>query len=544
MRAIMRSTLPVIAGAILLASLPALAQDTEQLPYRIDFNPAEDVSQLDRYKGEEKLFLNVKFLVTPEKAAVEKVGKYKIVIEEEGKFVRELDVIPPPADEELSVVLAMDISGSMTKFGRIEQARRAAAVFFDPQRGLPARADCGLILFNHKVAESRTPSSDRAALQKLIAAATPNGGTAYLDATDKAIDMLKPFTSKSKAVVLMTDGVDINSDKTLEDVIAKAKAANVRVYTIGLGEPGKQDRVTSVLVLDRSGSMNLPANNQDKRAKILALRDAASRFVNSIGSTRRSTILKFSDSVELPKEFTNDKRRLKRQIADIDAQGETAVFDAVYTAVGILDAEGAPGKRAVVAMTDGIDNSSRRRVDEVIARAKEAKIPLYMLGFGRKGELDLTTMQNMADKTGGKFYHAENEQALVQLFENLSIQLHDDGIDEKSLIQLATATKGTYSPAKNLDKLDFILQKVTKLIQATPYDVTFPSLRQVKDGLTRHITLKLVSGTGQVVAEKEGVTQVRGLVIAEMTPLVYLGLLGILGVLIALPGMLRRRSSY
>src|SRR5207302_8482742 len=101
------------------------------------------------------------------------------------------------------------------------------------------------------------------------------------------------------------------------------------------------------------------------------------------------------------------------------------------------EADGAKGKRAVVAMTDGVDNSSRRRVDEVIERAKEGKIALYMLGFGRDRELDEKTMQAMASETGGKYYHAKNEKALMEIFENLSIQLHYDGIDETTLTQLA-----------------------------------------------------------------------------------------------------------
>jgi hypothetical protein len=173
-----------------------------------------------------------------------------------------------------------------------------------------------------------------------------------------------------------------------------------------------------------------------------------------------------------------------------------------------------------------------------------------MLGFGRKGELDVATMEDMAKQTGGKFYYAENEQKLLQLFENLSIQLHDDGIDEASLKLLARETGGKYYSAKNVEKLDFILEEVTKKIQATPYNITFASLRQVRDGVPRQVSLKLLRSTGQaggkeesyeVVGTEEGQALVHGLVIAEMTPVVYLPLLGVLVGLIALPGLLKRK---
>ena len=66
-----------------------------------------------------------------------------------------------------------------------------------------------------------------------------------------------------------------------------------------------------------------------------------------------------------------------------EARGETALFDAVFSALATLEAYNPPGKKVVVAMTDGIDNISRRRADEVIERAKDANVALFMLGFGR-----------------------------------------------------------------------------------------------------------------------------------------------------------------
>ncbi len=123
-------------------------------------------------------------------------------------------------------------------------------------------------------------------------------------------------------------------------------------------------------------------------------------------STGRTTLIPFNTAVSTPKPFSNNKFALTRDIQGLEPSGETALFDATYAAIATLDASGTRGKRAVVAMTDGVDNSSRRRVEEVIERAREAKIALHMLGFGRKGELDEKAMQAMAAQTGGKYYHA------------------------------------------------------------------------------------------------------------------------------------------
>ncbi|MBM4067444.1 MAG: VWA domain-containing protein [Planctomycetes bacterium] len=542
-RAALLLGLVLVVGAVPVFGQKAAKPSKEEnanadVPYKLEFNPKEDLTKFNDAKG--RLMLRVEFAVLPRKGVpLDPDKEYTIIIKEDGKVHEKIEMPRPKKQEELAVVLAMDVSGSMSEHRRMDQARRASDVFF---KSLPASADTGLILFNHKPQVLVPPPGNREKMRREIETITPSGGTAYFDAALRAFDMLLPFASKSKALVLMTDGVDINSDAAIEQVIARAKKDKVRIYTVGIGEPGRLQQVTSVLVLDKSGSMTLPANDKDKLSKIDALKNAADKFVNTIGASRRSALLEFSDDVDVPAAFTNDKFDLKRKIKQIHARGETAFLDAVYAAVATLEAEDAPGKSAVVAMTDGIDNRSRRRVDEVVARALEAKVPLYVLGFGRDNELDSTTMKKMAEDTKGMFFRATNDQELMKHFENLSIKLHDDGIDEVSLQRLADETAGKYYSAKDVTQLDFILKKVTSNIQGSKHSVTFPSWRQVQDGLPRNVTLELAS-EGKTLVQKKGAAQTSGLVIAEMAPLPYLILLGTLAALIVLPGMFRKKTG-
>jgi VWFA-related protein len=544
---------------ILLATLPALGQQASKVPYRIEFDSSRDVTMEDKdpKTGQEGLFITVRFTITLEAGVSPIAGTdYKIIIEEDGHRVKEEDVPRPTPTEDLSVVLAIDTSGSMKEHGRMAQARGAAGIFLSK---LPDKTDCGLILFDHEMREPvLPPTRKRDPLRKEIAKVEPRGGTAYLDAAARAIDMLKTTPkNRDRALVIMTDGIDLNSAINLDGVVKEARKNKVRVYTIGIGEPGKLEQVTSALVLDHSGSMQTPADDQEATPKIKALHAAASRFVNFMPSTGRTTLVPFNTTVGTPKAFSNDKNILQFAIKKLTPEGETALFDATYVAIATLEANGSKGKRAVIAMTDGVDNSSRRRVAEVIERAQEAKIPLYMLGFGRKGELDEKTMKAMADKTGGKYYHAKNEKALLEIFENLSIQLHDDGIDEATLTKLARQTGGQYYPAKNVQELKFILEQVTQNIQKKEYAVTFPSLRQVKDGTARSISLKLVRQGGelvsnqaggaykageQVVEEKKAAYQTHGVVVAEMNHVVFLFMLVFIVILIGLPSMMKKRS--
>lgn len=530
--------------AFVLCAACVLGDPAAPVGYKIEFDPVHDVSVLERDKdGREKLFVRVRFVITLEGNKVDRVGEeYKLLIEENGREVKKVDVPKPAPAEDLSVMLAIDTSGSMKEHGRMPQAREAADVFL---KKLPPKTDCGLILFDHEIRKQLAPVLSREPLLAEIHSVEPRGGTAYLDAASAAVKSLGGVPAgRERAVVLMTDGIDLNSTKSLEGVIADAQKANVRIYTIGIGEPGKLDKVSTALVLDRSGSMKPPADDGDTTPKIEALHLAASRFVHSMSSAGRVSLIPFSSGVDQPRPFSNDKFALSSRIKKLTPEGETALFDATYTAIATLEADGTQGKRAVVAMTDGIDNSSRRRVEEVIDRAREADIKLYLLGFGREGELDRVTMERMAKETGGKYYHARNKDSLLEIFENLSIALHDDGIDEYTLTQLAQKTGGQYYPAKKVEELKFILERVTKTIQRQGYEITYPSPLQERGGTRRNVALRLVrmeaGGSVVEVEKKTSYYQTGGLLVAEMHHFVYLGLLALLGVLIALPALFRK----
>ena len=205
-------------------------------------------------------------------------------------------------------------------------------------------------------------------------------------------------------------------------------------------------------------------------------------------------------------------------------------------------------------LTDGIDNSSRHRAEDVIARAKEGRVRLYMLGFGRANELDAATMQKLAAETNGIYRHARNEKELIELFKKLSIDLDDKGIDEEALKRISSETKGKYQHSKKLRDLNDIFQKLAQAVQSG-YRLRFQG-RQIADGTARQIVIRVVEMTevtrrdalGNVVHEMQernvsdeaGLRYVvRGVVVPQMHSLVYLAFLAGLGLLIALPLVLR-----
>lgn len=270
------------------------------------------------------------------------------------------------------------------------------------------------------------------------------------------------------------------------------------VSDLELVQPRSVEPLTVVLVTDTSGSMSAPADDGEIVPKIDALRESASNFVRDLPPGTRLVVLPFSTNVARPESFTDRKEELVRRIGLLRADGETALFDAVLTAVQTLEAANLPGRRAVVTLTDGVDNMSRHRKAEVIERAREANVPLHMIGFGRDGDFDRAVMEDMAKETGGKFLQARNAKDLQMHFRQLSEDLQPN------------------------------------------YTATFPSLFQDDDGTARNIEITIVRD-GRTVSGRESFDyQVHGVVVPKMDQGVYLGLLLLIGVLLAVPAGFKR----
>jgi Mg-chelatase subunit ChlD len=552
---------------VLLATavLPAVGQSTGKLPIELDFDENSGVEQ-ERTADGQGLRFTVKFGILRHGGTTK---RYQVVVDEDGREVARFDVPERKPAEGLSTVLAIDISGSKDRTSgeknaerRIAQSKKAATVFLDR---LPQNADCGLILFDHQVLKDDTyaPTSDRKPLHLLINNMQPRGGTAYLDAAKEAITMLssnKRHQDRKKVVVLMTDGIDLNSKAKLDEVIKDANKKKVSIYPIGIGEPGKLENVTSVLVLDRSASMEEPADDKDPRSKIVALREAAAKFVSTLPKQASTTVLPFGSSLGTAKDFTKnagDIQALIQEIKGLTTEGETKMLDAAYEAIAMLAVQKSldtaakkPGKYAIVVMTDGIDNVSRLRPEDVIAKAKQAGVTVHMLLFGKEEELvqAIPDMKLIAKETGGTFNHAKNEKALIRIFEDMSIALHDDGIDEPSLKRLASETGGVYYQARDISKLQLIAEQILQQLPKEEYIKTFNSPRGF-DGTKRKLKVRLVQvvmGSGgqivheQTVQEKKAETAVRGVVVAEMHPVVYLGLFSVLVLMATIPPTLGR----
>jgi len=198
---------------------------------------------------------------------------------------------------------------------------------------------------------------------------------------------------------------------------------------------GVSSAIATVLTIDRSGSMS-------EEGKLEGARLAASAFVDLMRAQDTAALVVFDDTVHLLHDFTADRAALKERIASITIGDCTAWYDGVYASVDMISA--LSGRRSVILLSDGMDcreswmlgavgHGSEHTLEEAIAHAQEARIPVYTIGFGSQATdqvgdagFDRAKLLRMATDTGGKFYHAPNADELRRLYQSLSIEMQKE----------------------------------------------------------------------------------------------------------------------
>lgn len=144
--------------------------------------------------------------------------------------------------EGIDIVLAIDVSGSMLardfKPDRITAAKEVASQFITDRYG----DRLGLVVFAGEAFTQSPLTTDQGSLQTLlgrIRSGIIEDGTAIGNGLATAINRLRESDSKSKVIILLTDGVN-NRGQIAPLTAAKiAKDMHIRVYTIGVGRNGE-----------------------------------------------------------------------------------------------------------------------------------------------------------------------------------------------------------------------------------------------------------------------------------------------------------------
>ena len=257
------------------------------------------------------------------------------------------------------------------------------------------------------------------------------------------------------------------------------------------------DELTSLLVMDVSGSMNFAG-------KLDAAKKAAKDYVGQLRSQDQAGIVTFNTKVNVVSDVTLNHSTLLKAIDKIQAKDDTAMYDALAKAVEMLNP--LPGRKAIIVMTDGMDNASQSTPEEVLSGIGYSGLSISTIGLGiiPEGEtepdvykgLDQEILTMLAEKAGGRYGFVEDEQALADLYDQMRRALQSEIV------------------------------------------ITYTTPQTLRDGVSRSLTVELSGDTSGISTSGQTKFNPGGLVPEVAKPaswLVFAAVLGVLFVLLLIP---------
>ena len=188
-----------------------------------------------------------------------------------------------------------------------------------------------------------------------------------------------------------------------------------------------QDEPASVgLIFDVSGSM---------RDKLPAARRAARAFFKTAGRGDEAFLVTVSSQPEVHTGFTEDLGAIQDRVQYAHAGGRTAFIDSVYVALERMRAAH-HSRKALVIISDGMDNHSRYTKRELIALALEADVQIYTISvndvprYKKPIELQeerrgMFLLDDLAAKTGGLNFTIVDMDQVTKVAEKIGLALRN-----------------------------------------------------------------------------------------------------------------------
>lgn len=260
------------------------------------------------------------------------------------------------------------------------------------------------------------------AIGRLLPPIFPAGSSKTTDAASTPLTMLitqidnsafpevtvySRITDHSGAVV---EGLDASAFTIVETdaqgTVHDAVVSDVRRLATG-------DLLNLNLVLDQSGSMN----QSGKMAGALRAANTFLAGIQTIG-TNNVEITSFDSYVYTRQPFTGDHAALRAALSTLSPQGETALFDAIASALKQTSLQS--GAKCVIVFTDGRENASSYTQADVVQLARLTNIPVYIIGIGTA--IDEPALRGLAGDTNGLYFNALETDlgaALARIYDDI-----------------------------------------------------------------------------------------------------------------------------
>ena len=227
---------------------------------------------------------------------------------------------------------------------------------------------------------------------------------------DTTLDRLKPdtrqqptFSSKLEAVrvdVLVTDRGAVVPGLSPADFEVRDNGV---LQTVDLAS-FERIPLNVFLALDASDSVS--------GERLTHLLNAGRALLERLAKDDRSSLLTFSQAVNVRQALTGDIDRVRRALDDVEPSGDTALVDATYTATMLEPSDG--GRSLLLVFSDGLDTASWLTPEGALDSVKRSDMVVY--GVTARGPEESKFLQDLSEVTGGATLRIESTKDLSAAF--------------------------------------------------------------------------------------------------------------------------------
>jgi len=147
--------------------------------------------------------------------------------------------------------------------------------------------------------------------------------------------------------------------------------------------------------------------------------DAIADFVRGLDRADSVAVYTFSRNLSRAAALSHEHADAISGLRKAVAGDDTALYNALL--LTLRDAAKVPGRKVVIVFSNGPDNASMVAPDDVRAVAEDEGIPIYVISTSEVNKDPISTgvFRRLAQRTGGKAYHAKTWQRQVEAFEDI-----------------------------------------------------------------------------------------------------------------------------
>ncbi len=183
-----------------------------------------------------------------------------------------------------------------------------------------------------------------------------------------------------------------------------------------------------VIAIDISGSMDkrdFVAEDGTPSQRLEAVKRVVGRFIKARAGDRVSLIV-FGSKAFVQAPFTEDLTTVRKLLEQTEvgmAGPHTVIGDAIGLAIRTFEASEIQ-QRLLILLSDGADTGSRMSPVNAAEIAAQNGVEIFTVGVGNpkvagENQVDLTVLQDIATRTNGRFFFADNEAGLAAVYERI-----------------------------------------------------------------------------------------------------------------------------